>query len=248
MRHGGVERIDQLKTTKFDDDYSKAHNAHAAVFAEVKVDEELGVIRVTRVVSAVAGGRILNAKTAHSQIMGAVVWGIGMALHEQTVLGPWLRPGDERRSRGICRAGECRRARHQGDLRGGAGPRPSTGWASRASGEIGIVGVAAAIANAVYHATGTSGCAICRSRSTSSGARTCSANKFEELCSDMTRCANTGSGKPSVSMASRGPCCPSAGARTMPITSRPARRDTHRPVASRPPPSASAARRRSSPC
>jgi hypothetical protein len=53
--------------------------------SEAKVDEQLGVIRVTRVVSAVAAGRILNTKTAHSQIMGGVVWGIGMALHEETL-------------------------------------------------------------------------------------------------------------------------------------------------------------------
>ena len=50
------------------------------------MDEELGVIRVTRVVNAVAAGRILNPKTAHSQIMGSVVWGIGMALHEETLI------------------------------------------------------------------------------------------------------------------------------------------------------------------
>ncbi len=58
----------------------------SAVFAEVKVDEQLGVIRVTRVVSAVAAGRILNPKTGDSQIMGSVVWGIGMALHEETLI------------------------------------------------------------------------------------------------------------------------------------------------------------------
>ena len=86
MRQGGVERIEQEKSTSFPDDGSKAHNTHCAVFAEVKVDEELGVIRVTRVVSAVAAGRILNTKTAASQIMGAVVWGIGMALHEETLV------------------------------------------------------------------------------------------------------------------------------------------------------------------
>ena len=63
-----------------------ARNTHSAVFAEVKVDEQLGVIRVTRVVNAVAAGRILNPKTAHSQIMGGVVWGIGMALHEETLI------------------------------------------------------------------------------------------------------------------------------------------------------------------
>ena len=65
---------------------TRAHNTHAAIFAEVKVDEQLGVIRVTRVVSAVAAGRILNTKTAASQIMGSVVWGIGMALHEETLI------------------------------------------------------------------------------------------------------------------------------------------------------------------
>ena len=41
---------------------------------------------MTRVVSAVAAGRILNTKTGHSQIMGGVVWGIGMALHEETLI------------------------------------------------------------------------------------------------------------------------------------------------------------------
>src|SRR5439155_20696193 len=85
MRHGAIDRIEQEKTSKIADDGSQAHNTHSAVFAEVKVDEQLGVIRVTRVVNAVAAGRILNTKTAHSQIMGSVVWGIGMALHEETL-------------------------------------------------------------------------------------------------------------------------------------------------------------------
>ena len=49
----------------------------------MKIDEELGIVRVTRVVSAVAAGRIINTKTAASQMMGGVVWGIGMALHEE---------------------------------------------------------------------------------------------------------------------------------------------------------------------
>jgi xanthine dehydrogenase YagR molybdenum-binding subunit len=86
MRHGGVDRIEQEKSTSFPEDGPHAHNTHSAVFAEVKVDEELGVIRVTRVVNAVAAGRILNSKTASSQIMGGVVWGIGMALHEETLI------------------------------------------------------------------------------------------------------------------------------------------------------------------
>ena len=86
MRHGKVERIEQEQTAELKDDASYARNTHSAVFAEVKVDEELGVIRVTRVVNAVAAGRILNPKTARSQIMGGVVWGIGMALHEETLI------------------------------------------------------------------------------------------------------------------------------------------------------------------
>ena len=65
---------------------SKARNTHSAVFAEVKVDDQLGVVRVTRVVVAVAAGRIVNPKTARSQILGGVVMGIGMALHEETLM------------------------------------------------------------------------------------------------------------------------------------------------------------------
>ena len=81
-----VDRIEQEKTTNPAEDDARAHNTHSAIFAEVKVDEQLGVIRVTRVVSAVAAGRILNTKTASSQILGGVVWGIGMALHEETLI------------------------------------------------------------------------------------------------------------------------------------------------------------------
>ncbi|MFN3673618.1 MAG: xanthine dehydrogenase family protein molybdopterin-binding subunit, partial [Bosea sp. (in: a-proteobacteria)] len=58
---------------------------HSAVFAEVRIDEELGVLRVSRIVNAVAAGRIINPKTARSQVVGGVVWGIGMALHEETL-------------------------------------------------------------------------------------------------------------------------------------------------------------------
>ena len=86
MRHGAVDRIEQEKTTNPGHDATRANNTHAAIFVEVKVDEQLGVIRVTRAVSAVAAGRILNTKTAGSQILGSVVWGIGMALHEETLI------------------------------------------------------------------------------------------------------------------------------------------------------------------
>jgi xanthine dehydrogenase YagR molybdenum-binding subunit len=153
MRHGGVDRIEQERTTTFHNGGSHAHNTHSAVFAEVKVDEQIGVIRVTRVVSAVAAGRILNTKTASSQIMGGVVWGIGMALHEETLIdhtfgrvmnadiAEYHVPvnADVQDIKVIFVAEQDKVVNPLG---------------IKGVGEIGIVGVAAAIANAVYHATG----------------------------------------------------------------------------------------------
>jgi xanthine dehydrogenase YagR molybdenum-binding subunit len=152
MRLGGVDRIEQEKTTTFADDGSHAHNTHSAVFAEVRVDEELGVIRVARVVSAVAAGRILNTKTASSQIIGGVVWGIGMALHEETLI-------DHKFGR-IMNANIAEyhvpvNADVQ-DIKVIFVDEPDdivNPLGIKGLGEIGIVGVAAAIANAVYHAT-----------------------------------------------------------------------------------------------
>jgi len=153
MRQGGVDRIEQEKSTTFADDGSHAHNTHSAVFAEVRVDQQLGVIRVTRIVSAVAAGRILNTKTARSQILGGVVWGIGMALHEETLV-------DHKLGR-IMNANiaeyhvpvnadvhdiEVIFVDEPDDIVNPLG--------IKGLGEIGIVGVAAAIANAIYHATG----------------------------------------------------------------------------------------------
>lgn len=59
--------------------------SHAASFVEVEIDAQLGVIYVTRAVTAVAAGRIMNPKTARSQILGGMVWGISMALREETL-------------------------------------------------------------------------------------------------------------------------------------------------------------------
>jgi xanthine dehydrogenase YagR molybdenum-binding subunit len=153
MQHGGVDRIVREETTRFAKDGSHAHNTHSAVFAEVKVDEQLNVVRVTRIVSAVAAGRILNAKTARSQIVGSVVWGMGMALHEETLI-------DHNFGR-IMNANIAEYhvpvnadvhdikviiVDEQDDIINPLGVK--------GLGEIGIVGVPAAIANAIYHATG----------------------------------------------------------------------------------------------
>jgi xanthine dehydrogenase YagR molybdenum-binding subunit len=153
MRHGEVDRIEQEKSTNFKKDDKHARNAHSAVFAEVKIDEQLGVIRVTRLVSAIAAGRILNTKTAHNQIMGGMIWGIGMALHEETLL-------DHRFGR-IMNAnyGEYHVPVNADvhDIQVIFVDEPDdiiNPLGIKGVGEIGLVGVAAAIANAVYHATG----------------------------------------------------------------------------------------------
>jgi len=64
----------------------KARAVHSAVFVEVEVDEQLGVIEVKRALTAVAAGRIINPKTAESQLLGGMIWGISKALHEETIL------------------------------------------------------------------------------------------------------------------------------------------------------------------
>lgn len=64
----------------------KARAVHSAVFVEVEVDEELGTIEVKRAVTAVAAGKIINPKTAESQVLGGMIWGISKALHEETIL------------------------------------------------------------------------------------------------------------------------------------------------------------------
>jgi xanthine dehydrogenase YagR molybdenum-binding subunit len=130
-----------------------AHYTHSAVFVEVAVDEDVGMVRVPRVVSAVAGGRILSPPTARSQILGGVVWGIGMALHEEASVDHGLGrimnhdlAGYHVPVQADVEAIEVlfvdERDEHVNPL------------GAKGLGEIGIVGVAAAVANAVYHATG----------------------------------------------------------------------------------------------
>jgi xanthine dehydrogenase YagR molybdenum-binding subunit len=153
MRHEAVDRIEQEKSTTFAQDRSYSHNTHSAVFAEVKVDEQLGVIRVSRVVNAVAAGRILNPKTAASQIVGSVVGGIGMALHEETLVdhnfGRIMNPNIAEYHVPVNADVHDIKVIFVDEPDDIINPLGIKGV-----GEIGIVGVAAAIANAIYHATG----------------------------------------------------------------------------------------------
>jgi xanthine dehydrogenase YagR molybdenum-binding subunit len=124
----------------------------AARFAEVRVDPELGLLRVTRIVSALDAGRILNEKLARSQMIGGAVMGIGMTMLEETVFdhetgrianatfGDYLIPANaDVADLDVVFVGTPDTVRPIG---------------IKGIGEIAIVGVSAAIANAVYHATG----------------------------------------------------------------------------------------------
>lgn len=154
MRAHGAETVEGRADAKPSDEVKQfAMHAFGAQFAEVHVDPDLGTVRVVRFVNAFGSGRILNAKTARSQYIGGAVWGIGMALLEHTrydersgrimnanlaeylvpvhadvpAIEPIIVPEDDP---------------HVNEI------------GVKGIGEIGIVGAAAAIANAVYHATG----------------------------------------------------------------------------------------------
>jgi xanthine dehydrogenase YagR molybdenum-binding subunit len=122
-------------------------------FAEVRIDADLGQMRVSRMVGAFGAGRILNAKTARSQFLGGMIWGIGFALYEHSVY-------DERLGRIV----NNNLAEYHVPVNADVGQLEAY-WVddpdehvspigAKGIGEIGITGAAAAIANAVFHATG----------------------------------------------------------------------------------------------
>jgi xanthine dehydrogenase YagR molybdenum-binding subunit len=130
-----------------------ARHSFGAQFIEVQVDALTGEVRVTRALGVFAAGRIINAKTGRSQLIGGMTMGIGMALHERSLLD--ARFGDY--------------VNH--DLAGYHVPTyadieeieavwvdeddPAVSpMGAKGIGELGIVGTAAAVANAVHHATG----------------------------------------------------------------------------------------------
>jgi xanthine dehydrogenase YagR molybdenum-binding subunit len=128
-------------------------HSFGAQFVEVSVHEDTREVRVTRVVSAFGAGKILNAKTARSQLIGGIVWGIGFALHEHTA---W----DLRNGRAVTRDLADYHVPVHADV-----PEIEiitieeddpyvNDVGAKGIGEIGITGVNAAIANAVFHATG----------------------------------------------------------------------------------------------
>jgi xanthine dehydrogenase YagR molybdenum-binding subunit len=130
-----------------------AMHAFGAQFVEVRVDADIGQLRVSRYVGAFDSGRILNAKTARSQLIGGIIYGLGMALLEETHLdgetgrivnanvAEYLMPvnADVPDIQAILVANDERNSNPLG---------------AKGIGELPTVGVAAAVANAVFHATG----------------------------------------------------------------------------------------------
>jgi xanthine dehydrogenase YagR molybdenum-binding subunit len=130
-----------------------AMHAHGAVFAEVKVDPELGQVRVTRLVGAFAAGRIVNPHLVKSQLLGGMIWGVSFALHEEAIT--------DRRTGRIMNAnlGEYHIPVNADvpslDVLTVEEHDPHVNALGiKGVGEIGITGSAGAVANAVWHATG----------------------------------------------------------------------------------------------
>ena len=130
----------------------KERHSFGAQFAEVAVDVTTGEVRVRRMLGIFAAGRIVNPLTARGQLVGGMTWGISMALHEEAVrdrasgglYGPDLA--------GYHVAGHADVPEVEADWVDDPDPEDPVGI--KGIGEVGIVGAAAAVANAVWHATG----------------------------------------------------------------------------------------------
>jgi xanthine dehydrogenase YagR molybdenum-binding subunit len=142
-------------TEQADKGISNAYSMHGfgAQFCEVRVDPDLAIIRVARWVGSFALAKVLNAKTLRSQLQGGIVWGIGMALQEESLL-------DKRFARFV----NSNLAEYHVPVNADIPQidiivvdeedRLVSPLGAKGAGEIGITGAAAAISNAVYHATG----------------------------------------------------------------------------------------------
>jgi xanthine dehydrogenase YagR molybdenum-binding subunit len=148
LAHAGKDRIEEkfLMTPQMLKQRKYTRAVHSAVFCEVRINEKLGIVRVTRVVNAVAAGRIISGKTAESQIVGGVVWGISQALHEETYT-------DHRLGRFMNHNFSEYHVAVNADIHD-IQVIFSKQLGAKGVGEIGLVGVSAAVSNAIFHATG----------------------------------------------------------------------------------------------
>jgi xanthine dehydrogenase YagR molybdenum-binding subunit len=131
----------------------KAIFSFSTVFAEVRVDPDLGLIRLNRVVGAYDVGRVINPKTARSQAIGGIIWGTGQALLEQSVMDPTLARYVSRNMSGYLVPSNAD-IPPLDVLFCGEPDTEASPIGTKGIGELTAVSVAPAIANAVYHATG----------------------------------------------------------------------------------------------
>jgi xanthine dehydrogenase YagR molybdenum-binding subunit len=132
---------------------SYATHAHGAVFAEVKVDPELGQIRATRLVGAFAAGRVVNPRMVRSQYYGGMIWGLSFALHERAIvdsrsgltMNPNLAEYHIPVNADVPSLEAILVEEHDPHV---------NALGIKGVGEIGVTGTAGAVANAVWHATG----------------------------------------------------------------------------------------------
>jgi xanthine dehydrogenase YagR molybdenum-binding subunit len=136
------------------DESGQAMNAYGAIFVEVKIDPLLPVPRVTRCLGAYSVGRVINPVGARSQLIGGITWGLGQALLEDSRFDPTT-------GRFLARSLTTYHVPTSADvpeievLFAEEDDRQASPLGARGVGEVGTIGVGAAVANAVWHATGT---------------------------------------------------------------------------------------------
>ncbi len=154
MRRNSLNEITETFESKPSEERRKyATLAHGAQFVEVKVDPDMGNVRVTRAIEVTACGKIINPKASHSQEIGGVVWGIGMALQEATEIdhryGRIMNPNLQHYHVPVnADVHEVETLFVEED------DTVVNPLGVKGMGELGMVGIPAAIANAVFHATG----------------------------------------------------------------------------------------------
>jgi xanthine dehydrogenase YagR molybdenum-binding subunit len=154
MKRNGLSEITETFEARPSEERKKyATLAHGAQFVEVKVDPDLGQVRVTRAIEVTACGKIINPKASHSQEIGGVVWGIGMALTEATEIdhrfGRIMNPNLQHYHVPVnADVHEVETLFVEED------DIVVNPLGVKGMGELGMVGIPAAIANAVFHATG----------------------------------------------------------------------------------------------
>jgi xanthine dehydrogenase YagR molybdenum-binding subunit len=130
-----------------------AMHAYGAQFAEVRVHADTGEIRVPRLLGVFAAGRIINPRTARSQFIGGMTMGVSMALHEHSVMDPRFGQVANHDFAGYHIAANADVGAIDATWIAEDDPHVNP-MGAKGIGEIGIVGTAAAVANAAYHATG----------------------------------------------------------------------------------------------